>query len=375
MHILAIRFSSLGDVVLQTSIISWLRQQYPQAKISFLTAVEFTGLLEGHPHLDEVIGMERFSGIKGPWKLRRFIRDLHNHKKFDLIIDLHGTTRSKFIKIFLPFVTFLSLDKRRLERSLLVNTKIDLLKNAPSIHSRNILDLSSVIGDGFSHSELSDFINEQATTTRVMSLTSSPLSYQKDIPPLEQPYIVLSPVASFASKRWPLDYFGKLAQLLLTDVNLKAFKVVVLAGPSDNYCKELEFLQNEKSYQDRFLYLQGKTKLRETMLYLKYCSLCIGNDTGLNHIAEAHGNPVITIFGPTHESFGFKAHLESSVNLSVDVACRPCSTTGSRPCKLDQQLCMLQVTPQMVWEKAKQILANQDQLLTTKRTEQEDNDV
>jgi ADP-heptose:LPS heptosyltransferase len=364
MHILAIRFSSLGDVVLQTSTISWLRQEFPESKISFLTAKEFTGLLDLHPHLDEVIGMERYRGIKGLFKLRKFILQLQKNNKYDLIIDLHGTTRSFFIKLFLPFVKSISVDKRRLQRSLLVKTKKDLLVNSPSIHSRNICDLSEILGKSFSSSHLSDFINQNRTTIFPMGLTSTPLSYQDDSPPIKGDYIVLSPVASFASKRWPIEYFSKLAQMILEDKDLQSYRVVVLAGPKDDYCEGLKHLESE--YQDndndysRFLYLQGKTNLQQTMHYLKYCHLCIGNDTGLNHIAEAQGIPVITIFGPTHESFGFKAHLDQSVNLSVDLKkldCRPCSTTGKKACKLDKQLCMLQVTPEMVWAQAKSILA------------------
>lgn len=365
MHILAIRFSSLGDVVLQSSTISWLRQQYPEAKISFLTANEFTGLLRGHPHLDNVIGMQRFSGFKGILQLRSFIVQLHKTNRFDLIIDLHGTTRSFFIKLFLPFVKKISIDKRRFERALLVKSKINLLKETPSIHSRNILDLAHLLGRDFNKSELENFINQNSKTSSKisskMSLTSTPLSYQEDNSPLDGEYIVLSPVASFENKRWPIEYFAKLAELIINDNAFEKFKVVVLAGTKDEYCQGLEFLQQK--YSQRFLYLQGKTNLLESMQYLKYCSLCIGNDTGLNHIAEAHGVPVITIFGPTHESFGFKAHLENSMNLSVELNCRPCSTTGKGKCKLDQQLCMLNISPEDVWEKSKSVLLKQSFIL------------
>jgi lipopolysaccharide heptosyltransferase II len=354
MHILAIRFSSLGDVLLQSSMLSWLKQQYPQSKITLLTASEFTSLLDGHPHVDQVIGMERFKGLAGIWQLRSFIKELNKKSPFDLILDLHGTTRSFFIKLFMPFTKKISMDKRRLERSLLVKAKLDLLSNTESIHSRNMVDFSNVLAPGYDQDDFESFLNETAKTSRPLSLTSSPQSFIADESPLEQPYIVLSPVASFAPKRWPINYFANLAELILEDKSLSQYKVVVLAGPADDYCQQLNYLKDK--YAERFYNLQGKTSLKESMKYLKHCDLCIGNDTGLNHIAESCGNPVVTIFGPTSESFGFRAHLPTSKNICAQVSCSPCSTTGKKPCSLNEQLCMLRITPQYVWQQASEIL-------------------
>lgn len=353
MHILAIRFSSLGDVVLQTSWISWIKMSYPDCKITFLTAKEFTQLVIGHDHLDEVIGMPRFKGLKGVFELKNFVQKLNEEKKFDLIFDLHGTTRSFFVKLFLPFVKSISLDKRRLERFLLVNAKWDLLKDQKSIHSRNHYDFSHILSDGLDELELTNFVNSSSNTSKRLGLTSSPLVFHEE-QKQNNKYIILSPVASFTPKRWPVENFYELAKNILEDKLFEEFKLYVLAGPNDHFCEVFNTL--EIQFQGRFENLQGKTTLIESMQYLKNCALCVGNDTGLNHIAEASGNPVITIFGPTHESLGFKAHLEKSRNLSVDLKCRPCSTTGKKPCKFNEQICMTQITPQFVLENMKEMI-------------------
>lgn len=349
MHILVTRFSSLGDVILQTSIVSWLKMTYPRCKITFLTANEFTSLLEGHPHIDKVCGMPRFKGIKGIFELKSFVQKLHTQQHFDLILDLHGTTRSSLVKLFLPFVKSLSVDKRRLERFLFVNFKINFLKNTPSIHTRHHQDFSHILGE-FDETKLSEFISQN----KKLGVTSSPVAFLEDRSPIDSPYIVLSPVASFAPKRWPVENFYQLAINLLEDQYFKKFKVVVLAGPRDDYCKIFNKLEDD--FKERFVNLQGKTDLKESMHYLKHCNLCVGNDTGLNHIAESCGNPVITIFGPTHESLGFSAHLKNSINLSLNLNCRPCSTTGKKACKYKEQICMTKISVDMVIGKAKEIL-------------------
>lgn len=354
MHILAIRFSSMGDVVLQTSFVSWLKMSYPNCKITFLTSNEFIDLLNQHPHIDEVISIPRFKGLKGIISLKNYIKDLQKKNNFDLLLDLHGTTRSYFVKMFLPFVKKVTIDKRRFERALFVKLGINLLKKTESIHSRHQIDFSNILAPSFKVNKLESFVNKSRLVSNSLKLTSSPLAFLNSELPIIDKYIVLSPVASFAPKRWAIQKFYELAKLILNDEQLQNFKVIVLAGPNDNFCEILNPL--EKLYTNRFFNLQGKTSISQTMQYLKYAKLCIGNDTGLNHIAEACGNPVITIFGPTHEDLGFKAHLENSKNISIELNCRPCSTTGKKECKFKEQICMTNITEQQVYEKAKEIL-------------------
>ena len=54
---------------------------------------ELADLLEGHPHLDEIIGFER-RGTFSHW--RRLLKEL-KQKKFDLVIDLQGLLRTAIL--------------------------------------------------------------------------------------------------------------------------------------------------------------------------------------------------------------------------------------------------------------------------------------
>ena len=58
-RILIIKPSSLGDVTHALPVLHLLRKRYPDAKISWLVAPYCSGLLEGHPELDEVILFDR----------------------------------------------------------------------------------------------------------------------------------------------------------------------------------------------------------------------------------------------------------------------------------------------------------------------------
>ena len=104
-RILIIKPSSLGDVTHALPVLHLLRKRWPNAKISWLVAPYCSGLLEGHPDLDEVILFDR-RRFGTAWKnpsagldLIRFKRDLR-HRNFDWVIDLQGLFRSGWLAWF-----------------------------------------------------------------------------------------------------------------------------------------------------------------------------------------------------------------------------------------------------------------------------------
>src|SRR5438046_1563489 len=123
MHILLVRFSSMGDVVLQTATINWLRSLYGEnLKLSFLTSKEFASLIDSHPGLDHVLTFNRRSGEKWPDLIEK-VRELDRKDKIDLILDLHATLRSFRLRMSFWKTPSLTVDKRRWERFLLVKLK------------------------------------------------------------------------------------------------------------------------------------------------------------------------------------------------------------------------------------------------------------
>lgn len=348
MHILLVRFSSMGDVVLQTATINWLRSLIGKsAKFTFVTSTEFVSLLDTHPEIYKVISFDRKKGEK--WgDLIQKITDLDDKEPIDLILDLHATLRSFRLKVSLWNIPALTVDKRRWERFLLTKIKSVRLKRLferkffglePQVE-RIIKDFESIFFDYGGKRRAIDY--RKGPNEELTSIAALPVY------PIPSPYIVLAPSASFLFKRWPVEYFISLAQELLKQ---RSEHVVVLAGPEDKFCEAFNVIQNP-----RFHNLQGKTSLKESMQILNHAKICIGNDSGMNHIAEASGVPCVTIFGPTDPKFGFAPHSNKSRFLSKEMFCKPCSTTGKTPCYRDQHYCMLEITPKEVLNLSQEIL-------------------
>lgn len=335
MHILLVRFSSMGDVVLQTATVNWLRSLYgANLRLSFVTSAEFASLIKDHPGINQVITFNR-RGEK--WKdLIKKIDEVNEIHSIDLIMDLHATLRSFKLRLNYWTTPALTVDKRRWERFLLTKLKGVKLKRLISEKvfglenqvERILIDFQNIFQDENSVWRTKAY--RKGPHTELTSLAQA-LVY-----PIPGDYIVLAPSASFAPKRWPVGNFVELARKLLEQTN---FYVVVLAGPEDKFCEAFNVIGNE-----RLLNLQGKTSLSESMNILARARSCIGNDSGMNHIAEAHGVPCLTIFGPTDPKFGFAPHGSDSRYLSKELWCKPCSTTGKAPCYRERHFCMEEIS-------------------------------
>lgn len=356
MHIVLIRFSSLGDVILQSPLIAWIKSQFPKSKITFITSREFRPLVSGHEYIDEVITIERLKGFEDIKQIHNLAKNIKELKP-DLIIDLHGTLRAKLIHLFSFNTPFIRTDKRSILRFILIRLKLDFLKNMESHHERVINDFKFIFKRDFDIDRTIQF-NINQTKNPLIGLTTLPQSFSSVKSLVDGEYIAISPIASFESKRWPMQYVRDLINLILKDDELSKYKIVIVAGPADTYCDEI--FNEELKKENRIVNLQGKTTIEESSLVLAKAKICVSNDTGTGHITEAFGNPVITLFGPTSESFGFRPHLDDSCAMSTKLSCRPCSGTGKNNCKREKHFCMLELKAEAVFGQLKVILKRRE---------------
>jgi ADP-heptose:LPS heptosyltransferase len=89
---LVVRLRSIGDTVLSTASLSALRHFLPNAQIDILIEDWIAPLLEGHPHADNIVVLER-GGFASRARLARQIRST----KYDVVYNLHGGTTATFL--------------------------------------------------------------------------------------------------------------------------------------------------------------------------------------------------------------------------------------------------------------------------------------
>jgi lipopolysaccharide heptosyltransferase II len=321
-QILVIRLSSLGDIFLSTPLIRALKNKYPGSEISFLCREEYLNAVNTNPNITN------FIALKTDVNEAEVIEKIQNGN-FDLIIDLQNNFRSrKLLKtVKVPLYKF---SKPNIKKFLLVNFKLNVFGkylSIPELYAKSVPGLE-LDGDGV------DFnIPEQYKT----SLST------------EEKYIGFIPGSKHLSKRWPDDYFIQLGKLL----NKYGYTIVVFGGKDDK-----EVCAKITSQITKAKDLSNDNNLYQTAADMKMCRLVTGNDSGLMHVASSFFIPLIVLFGSSVEQFGFAPYKREAVILQNEtLKCRPCSHFGKDQCPKGHFKCMVDLTPNIVFEKIKKALA------------------
>jgi heptosyltransferase-2 len=130
---------------------------------------------------------------------------------------------------------------------------------------------------------------------------------------------------------------------------LPDYHFMILAGPDDVFCKEIE-----NAAPERVINLSGKTNLLESCYLVQKSNLVISGDTGFLHAADKFAVPALSLMGPTAFGFTTGDHIKT---LEINMKCRPCSKDGSGKCKMKiYQQCMVDITPNWVADEVKMLM-------------------
>jgi heptosyltransferase-2 len=322
-RILVIRLSSLGDILLTTPVLRLLREYCPAAQLDFLTKAAYQDILCANPCVDRLLLWEPQQG------LREMLRRLRQ-TRYDIVVDLHRTLRSRLLYRGLLAERKLAYTKRTLRRALLVHLGWNTLRAmtpVPELYMAPLrcLGMTAPLPPLELH-----LTAESQETIQVYLQQALPESRMR-------PLLAVAPGAHWSTKRWPVERFAVVAQTL---AQTQQAAVVVLGSAEDHQlaqelCQQLSV---------PVLNSTGKLSLMHTAALLQQCHLLLSNDSGLMHMAAALQVPVVAIFGPTVQEFGFYPFKASAQVVSAAIACRPCSTKGSTRCPRGHHQCMQQVT-------------------------------
>ncbi|MFW5731188.1 MAG: glycosyltransferase family 9 protein [Desulfonatronovibrionaceae bacterium] len=152
--------------------------------------------------------------------------------------------------------------------------------------------------------------------------------------------------ASQDKRRWPLEYFVRLGDLLYQELKI---------------CPVLLGTEQEKGlaarYQSRALGpaidLSGQTSLPELEAVLQHCQVLVTNDTGTMHLASALQVRCAAFFLATAQPWDTGPYLDNCLCLEPGMDCHPCSF--SHECTREFA-CRWSITPETVFQALKNFL-------------------
>ena len=339
-RILVIRFSSLGDIILTSPFLKVLRQKFPFAQIDFCTKSQYAAVIRLNPNLNRIIQAPddlNFGSLK-------VLRKELAQNSYDLVIDLHNNFKTLYLKFFFRFNSkILVFKKYSFRKFLLVKFKINLLKNLPSISARYISTLKKIafISENDFLTQPEVFTDKDTNTYLQKILIENGIIDLKNL-------VCIIPGSKHFTKTYPPEYYAEL-------INLSERKYKFVLAGTDN---DIPSIDEIKSKCGNNVYdLCGKLNLLELTELMKLCRLVISGDTGPMHIAEALNVPLIAIIGSSVREFGFYPQSTNSVNVeNTSIKCRPCSHIGKEKCPKGHFKCMMEIKPEAVIYKSKEIL-------------------
>lgn len=334
MHLLVIRTSAMGDVALVTPVLSGIRSQYPEVKITVLTRSPFEQLFYSINDLKVFIPDLR-KRHKGFFGMIRLFRDLKNGDKVDHVIDLHDVLRSKILRLFfmLSGIPVTVIDKgRREKRRLIAGRRKVRLRHSVDRYC----DVFKRAGFPVKPADIPCIF----PSAKGLSEVSDLMINNEDL------NIGVAPYAKHSLKIWPEENMIRLLELISAKHNVKIW----LFGGYD----EQERLNELQSKIAGSFMVTGKLSLSGELALISRLDFMISMDSSNMHMAALAGTKTISIWGGTDPMTGFGAWLqpdEFSIRIPVEeLTCRPCTIYGKGICKRGDFACMNWLTPERVFE-------------------------
>jgi heptosyltransferase-2 len=160
-----------------------------------------------------------------------------------------------------------------------------------------------------------------------------------------KPLVVLNPGGYFGSaKRWPPFRYAETAALFQ-----KKWDAEILIVGSAQETPLAEAISQDLDKKP--VILTGKTSLRQLAAVLSRAALCVTNDSGPMHMANALGVPTVAVFGPTLPQ-ATRPFQAPSAFIHKEAPCWPCAY---RDCPFDHR-CMLSITAEDIYEQGRRLV-------------------
>ncbi|MGC8603712.1 MAG: glycosyltransferase family 9 protein, partial [Desulfomonilaceae bacterium] len=295
---------------------------------------------------DEIIVFKKTEGgpIKRTFSMKRRLRQAH----FEMAVLFQNAFEAAFtswmagIKLRAGYPTDL--------RGPFLNIKVPLIPSTLSGHQVfYYLEIVKYLDDYFRRGRF-QYIGKPDCAIRIPSheVNKARKFLVTEGVDLERRLVCLCPGSvNSDAKRWPAEYYSKLADLLVREDDTE---IIFLGAPEERDLVSgiIADMKNGHAFN-----LAAKADIVQSLSIMNLSALVISNDTGSAHLAVAAGAKCLTIFGPTIPGatapFGKQTFI-----IQGKAACAPCDNHN---CHIDGHPCMRSLLPEVVSQKAIEILA------------------
>ena len=311
-NILISRTDSIGDVLLTLPFCSWLKNQFPAAKLTFLGRNYTKSIIESFTVIDSFIALEQLNN-------QPTLEKLNQLKAFDCIIHVFPNKEiaslAKKAKIPIRIGT-----SHRLFHLLTCNKKVDFTRKNSDLHEAQLnFELLKPLG-------LKEIPSFQTIQDAGVNFKVQTTELPTEIAFLDfKNVVILHPKSQGSAIEWLIEKYIELALELV-----KSGKTVCFTGTENEGVLFREKLPKHSNIIDT----SGKLTLNQLQFFIAQSCALVACSTGPYHIAGLCGIKAIGLFStrkPIHPG-RWKALGKISVALVFDENCTTCKSKKSCTC-------------------------------------------
>ena len=322
-HLLIIRFSALGDVLMSVPVVDALARQYPDLRITVVSRPYVGPVMRMLPQNVSFFGvnLKNYEGLRGLHCLFKELKALQPTS----VADFHNVLRTIYLRFLfklngLPTAYF---NKDRLQRKKFIAAAVKTQQRTSFEGYQQVLaELGYPVCIDW-HQPFSLFGNDS--------------QYDK----LDA--IGVAPFAAHKGKIYPLDKMEQVVAQLSHKTHISLFG----AGAEEKALME----EWERKYPNVESVVGRLADMGEELKLMSRLRLILAMDSGNMHLASLAGVPVVSVWGATHPLSGFLGWGQSMDNvIQEDLPCRPCSIYGSKPCRYGDYRCLTNISQERIVE-------------------------
>ena len=316
-HLLLIRFSALGDILMTVPVIDALARRYPDVHITVVSRPYVGSVMQQLPTNVSFWGIDPH-GIS----LSQLYHELAALKPTH-VCDLHDVLRTKYLRLRFRLAgkPVTHIDKGRRARRAFLHAEVKTQQPTPfARYAEALARLGFPVETDPSQRFSLAGVSRSPAADGILR-------------------IGVAPFAAHPGKVYPLSRMERVVQLL-SERGMQVF----LFGAGE------EERQLMEEWAERYEGVQSMVGRMENMAaelhFMARLDLMLTMDSGNMHLASLAGVRVLSIWGATHPLAGFLGwgqRMEDTIQLPL--ACRPCSTYGNRPCRYGDWRCLTGIEP------------------------------
>lgn len=322
MKILILALSGIGDALMFTPALQELRKQLPNARIDAL--VMYSGVKDIYSRTNFLDNIYHYNFLNSTYfSALKFISQFIG--EYDISINIYPSNRKEY-----NVISFIIGAKNRYAIKYLRRDFLSL----GFLNNQRVSEDDSLHNVEENYNLIQLLLNKSLTEqgSLIFNLTQEDVDYANnfyDEQKFSSDDLLIgfhpgcSTLKNHANRRWSAENFGKLAEKLSQNHNVK---ILVFGGKDET---ELKIQVFENSSKEN-IFLVNTENLAQTAAIMKRLKVFISNDSSLMHVAAAMQLKVVAILGPTNKNYIHPWKTEFRI-ASLDLDCSPCFHHSPKP--------------------------------------------